>query len=296
MHLHRTAHQRFFTTIGNEVLRDTRLGFCARGILGHLLSLPDGHPVDIRTVTGWTPTEGRVRVAAAMRELERLGYLRREVKQTPEGHLYTDVHLFDTPGGGSSQLTPDAHTPGSGESGGAPYGDHPVKKQAKEPNLPPAPTDEDEQPGREGDDIEETAVSIAVLARVSRAEPRLSLGHAEAAALAPLVTEWRRRGASDLHIIGALTTGLPAAVYSPAALVADRLRRKMPAERAAATTRYECAGCAAPIPSAGRCLDCQRPDAEPLVRTGNLAQVRTRGAALARAALRGMPIGAMAPA
>ena len=50
--------------MGNEVLRDSRLSFCARGILAYLLSQPDGKRDDIRTLSGRAP-EGRERVASA---------------------------------------------------------------------------------------------------------------------------------------------------------------------------------------------------------------------------------------
>src|SRR5438445_11138628 len=113
MHVHRTARVRFFTTLGNEVLRDNRLSFCARGILGHLLSLPDGQRGDIRTLAERTP-EGRERVACALRELERFGYLKRAVRRTPQGRLYTEVDVFDTPGGPFSQVPPETGSPGSG--------------------------------------------------------------------------------------------------------------------------------------------------------------------------------------
>jgi hypothetical protein len=296
MHLHRTARMRYFTVLGNEVLRDNRLSFCARGILGYLLSLPDGQRTDIRALTDRTP-EGRERVASALRELEALGYLRRTVKRTPEGRLFTDVDVYDTPGGASSQVTPGSEPPGSGDAACAADGDHPVKKQDEEPTLPPAGPPDDPEPGRAGHGSpEDTAHSLAVLARLARAEPRLSLGHGEAAALAPLVTQWCRRGVSDPHIITSLTSGLPATVHSPAALVADRLRRKLPAQRTPARPRFECEQCRAPVPTAGVCLGCRRPELSESRCGIDFADVRSRGAALARSVLRGasVPVGPIA--
>jgi hypothetical protein len=101
MRIHRTAHTRFFTTLGNEVLRDNRLSFCARGLLAHLMSLPDGHRDDIRSRAERTP-EGRERIASALRELERFGYLRRTVRHTTQGRIYTEVDVYDTPNRPSS--------------------------------------------------------------------------------------------------------------------------------------------------------------------------------------------------
>jgi hypothetical protein len=107
MRIHRNAHTHFYTPIDNGVLRDPRLSYCARGIVGYLLSLPDGQRVDIRLLTDGTP-EGRGRVASAMRELERLGYLSRKVKHTRDGNLFTDVEVFETPPDASAQAAPDA--------------------------------------------------------------------------------------------------------------------------------------------------------------------------------------------
>ncbi|MBS2966317.1 helix-turn-helix domain-containing protein [Actinocrinis puniceicyclus] len=295
MRIHRSAHQRFFTTLGNEVLRDNRLSFCARGILSHLLSLPNGQRGDIRTLADRTP-EGRERVASALRELERFGYLRRAVKRTAEGRIYTEVDVFDAPGEPSSQAAPNTVIPGSGALAASANGDHLVKEQDEEPTLP-APPAHDADVGREGDGDVETRASAELLARVARAEPKLSMGRGEALRLAPLVTEWRRRGASDLHVIGSLTAGLPRGeVYHPVRFVETRLRSKLPAERSVAPSRLECDGCAVPVLVPGLCRTCR--DVEPAgIRAGaDFAQVRARGGAMARAALRGLSIDAVMPA
>lgn len=295
MRIHRSARTRFFTTIGNDVLRDNRLSFCARGVLGHLLSLPDGQPGDILTLTARTP-EGRKRVSTALAELERLGYLTRKVKRNAQGRLYTEVDVFDTPGGTALQATPHADLPDAGREVVSPDGDHPVNERKKEPTHPTPPA-EDELQGREGDVDQETRASAELLARVARTEPRLLLGRREALRLAPLVTEWRRRGTSDLHVVGALTAGLPSGgVHHPARFLETRLRTKMPAEPTTAPARPECDACRTPVPVVGSCRSCRdvKP-AGPRALT-DFAQVRTRGVALARAALRGLAIDDTAPA
>ncbi|MGH3629868.1 MAG: helix-turn-helix domain-containing protein [Sciscionella sp.] len=295
MHIHRSAHLRFFTTLGNEVLRDSRLSFCARGILGHLLSLPDGQRGDIRTLTERTP-EGRERVASALRELEHFGYLKRVLKRTPQGQIYTEVGVFDTPDGSSSQVTPKAGFPGSGELGASSDGDHPVNERDEKPTHP-APLTKDPESGREGDCDEETKTSAALLARIARDEPTLSLGRRDALHLASLVTEWRRRGASDLHVIGALTAGLPSAgVYHPARFLETRLRTKMPTARRVASAPLECDACRAPVVASGSCRPCREPGPVEGRAVGDFAQMRSRGAAMARAALRGLSIDAVMPA
>jgi hypothetical protein len=294
MRIHRSARTRFFTTLGNEVLRDNRLSFCARGILGHLLSLPDGQRGDIRTLADRTP-EGRERVASALRELETFGYLKREVKRTAEGRVYTEVDVFDTPGGLSVQVAPNPELPGSGGLDASSDGDHHLKERDEEP-IHPAPPAEGVEVGREGAGDEETEASANLLARVARTESKLSLGRGEALRLAPLVTEWRRRGASDLHVINALTAGLPrGGVHHPARFIETRLRSKMPAERIVVPSRLECDECGVPVAAVGLCQSCQQADPADSRPTTDFAQVRSRGAALARAALRGLSIDAVAP-
>jgi hypothetical protein len=295
MRIHRSARTRQFTVLGNEVLRDGRLSFCARGILAHLLSQHDGKREDIRKLTERTP-EGRERVASAMRELERFGYLKRTKKRTPEGQIYTEVDVFDAPEDSSPQVAPDDDFPGSGGAAPGPNGDHPVNDGGEQPTHPALPV-ENAEAGRAGDSDEETDASAALLARIGRSEPKLSIGQVEALRLAPLVTEWRRRGASDLHVIGALTAGLPSGgVYHPVRFLESRLRSKMPAERRIAPPRLECDECGVPVLAPGRCRSCR--DAEP-GKAGaetDFAQVRSRGAAMARAALRGLSLDSVMPA
>ncbi|WP_194924386.1 helix-turn-helix domain-containing protein [Catenulispora pinisilvae] len=294
MRIHRSARVRFFTTLGNEVLRDSRLSFCARGILAYLLSQPDGKRDDIRTLAERTP-EGRERVASAMRELERHGYLKRTKKRTSEGHIYTEVEVFDGPGGPSSQLSPETELPASGGPTTGPDGDQPVKDRGKEPTHP-APSAEDGEDGREGECDEETRASVELLARVARTEPQLSVGRADVVRLAPLVTEWRRRGASELHVVGSLTSGLPrAGVYHPARFIETRLIAKMPVERCAAPEQLECGGCGIPVPAAGLCRSCR--EARPTeVGAATEDHVLARGVAMARAALRGLSLDVGKPA
>ncbi|MER5225741.1 hypothetical protein ABT032_36280 [Streptomyces flaveus] len=90
-----------------------------------------------------------------------------------------------------------------------------------------------------------------LLAALGRATPALSLSAKACADLAPLLTEWFARGATDEHVLQALTAGLPTPVHSPAALVRNRLASKLPPEPTPAAARpplrvLECAKCGAP--------------------------------------------------
>jgi len=72
-----------FCQISNAALRDTRLSYCARGILAMVMT----HSDEWKTSTDWlrenTQSEGKVAIGNAIKELKAAGYL----KITP---LYTD--------------------------------------------------------------------------------------------------------------------------------------------------------------------------------------------------------------
>ncbi|MEU9284097.1 hypothetical protein AB0D57_05065 [Streptomyces sp. NPDC048275] len=132
-----------------------------------------------------------------------------------------------------------------------------------------------------------------LLAALGRTTPALSLSHAACAELAPLLTEWFARGATDDQVLQSLTAGLPLPVHSPAALIRNRLTTKLPPEPVRDIPRpplrvLECAKCGVPgrpetLPG-GVCGPCRgepapRPSA-PLTSSA----VRTHAAA-ARAAM-----------
>lgn len=68
--------------------------------------------------------------------------------------------------------------------------------------------------------------------------------------LAPLLTEWFARGATDDGVVRALTDGLPTPVHHPASLVRARLTSKLPPEPVRETRPplrvLECAKCGGP--------------------------------------------------
>ncbi|MFJ2828957.1 hypothetical protein ACIPC1_15485 [Streptomyces sp. NPDC087263] len=239
MRIHRTTPTRAFSVFANALLRDRSISWCAVGVLTYLLSLPNGARATIRTLAEQRK-EGRARIAAALHELEESRYLRRVLHKNPEsGQLFTVYEVFDTP----YDDEPPSGEPekiqnlASGESESAASGPLPSgeKTREQEPPSPPTsesaaeptltPTSESAPPPQS----ERTALAAKLLGSLGRAEPRLALGAAEALRLAPLVEEWWERGASSAAVRAALTQGLPSPVYSPRALLEDRLRRKRPA-------------------------------------------------------------------
>ncbi|MBT2446838.1 helix-turn-helix domain-containing protein [Streptomyces sp. ISL-43] len=306
MRIHISPRKRAFTVLGNEVLRDRRLSFTARGILGYLLSLPDGSREDVRTLADKHPGVGRRGVAKAVDELVRYGYyLRRTVRDPETGHVRTETFVSDTPQseawphpdqaaphpapGNDPALTPESdpdQDPGTGEredgeTGASPLG---TKTTGEEPSLP--------------EPVKLTAASgrgASLLARLATYEPRLALSVNETLVLAPLAEQWLAHGVSELEARSLLTDGLPRFVYSARALLADRLGRKLPAPRirkdpaAPAAPPAECGFCHDPLPTPDTpCRSCAGPRTAPSTALPTPAEVATL-ADIARRALRGMP-------
>ncbi|AXE86788.1 hypothetical protein [Streptomyces sp. Go-475] len=102
-----------------------------------------------------------------------------------------------------------------------------------------------------------------LLAALGRTAPVLSLSESDCATLAPLVTDWFQRGASEDDVLRALTAGLPTPVHHPASLVRNRLTSKLPPppDPRPPLRVLECANCGAPgrpesLPG-GRCSACR---------------------------------------
>lgn len=79
-----------YEVIPHSVLRDSRLSYRARGLLGYLLSLPPVWKVAIERLADESPREAREAVQTAVAELETVGYLWRWRDQDERG--YWRVH------------------------------------------------------------------------------------------------------------------------------------------------------------------------------------------------------------
>lgn len=261
MRVHRTTPEPGYTPFQNWVLQDERLSFGARGLLVYLVSLEDGTRVDIKTLAAEHP-DGQRAIAGFMRELVKYGYMiRRRIRDVETYEIKTTIDVFDLPQTPvkdlemvmSDQLTSGAEGASFGVSSEPPTGE-------KNGENPPEPLPMDlpeDGGGGESSMPEEHAASAALLTRIGRLEPRLALGVLEMLPLLPLVTEWRLRGATDAHVVTALTMGLPRVIYQPVSLLRSRLERKMPSAVAVRppVVYEECPECRRP--SRGLCWECR---------------------------------------
>ncbi|MFE7807710.1 hypothetical protein ACFU51_24190 [Streptomyces sp. NPDC057430] len=90
-------HTTRFTVIGNHLAQHAELSLLAIGLAVHIQSLPGGAAIDIRTLAARFP-EGKARIAAALRELEAHGYLRRTCERTASGRIVTRTVSCNRPG------------------------------------------------------------------------------------------------------------------------------------------------------------------------------------------------------
>lgn len=88
---------RHFTQLRNDVLRDNRLSFRARGVLAAILSRPDDWRTTSEALAAESPSDGRDAIRSSLKELEVLGYLRYAKLRGADGRLATVVYVYDEP-------------------------------------------------------------------------------------------------------------------------------------------------------------------------------------------------------
>lgn len=144
-----TSH---FTTIRNDVLRDERLSYRARGVLVSILSRPDNWRIS-RDRLAREGKEGRDAVNTALNELTEFGYIKRQKTQREDGTFSTELVVYDQPENWESTETEafsaDFQAPTTGKpTTGKPTVGKPVANRntvtKKREELSPSSNDEDQ--------------------------------------------------------------------------------------------------------------------------------------------------------
>lgn len=214
-----TRHTTRFTVIGNHLTQHPELSLLAIGLGCHIQSLPAGARADIKTLAARFP-EGATRIAAALRELEAHGYLRRERERTPAGRIVTRTTSCNQPHAPRqhSHSPAPAQTP-SPETGGRPDS-HPLRKQPRP--LPAVP-----HPAYPAPALLHQATGL--LSDLHHHDPRLLLTASDTTHLAPGVAAWLERDVAPAAVLHALTHDLPPEdPRRPAALLSHRLTALLP--------------------------------------------------------------------
>jgi len=238
-----SRHTTRFTVIGNHLAQHRELSALAIGLGVHIQSLPAGSRADINTLAARFP-EGRTRIAAALRELETHGYLRRERHRVPDGRIITRTISCNQPGGRRDHTEP--HAPPKA----------PVPRRERAPRKPhPAVP----RPAYPTPALLQTATDL--LADLRRHSPGLLLSACDTAHLAPGVAARLERDVTLTAVRHALTADLPPeGLRRPAALLAHRLTAQLPPPPPPVRHPLQnCDNCdrAFRSPTPGRCHDCR---------------------------------------
>ncbi|MFJ9560136.1 helix-turn-helix domain-containing protein [Streptomyces fuscichromogenes] len=264
-----TRHTSHFVVIGNDLAQHPDLSGLAVGIGVHIQSLPTGAKVDIRTLAERLK-EGRTRIAAALRELEAVGFLRREHVRLSDGRIITRTVFCNRPGHRTAPAeTPDrpaGHTAAETTDRPAQPARHTAAaadKPSPRKRLPAVPRPSNTSPAL-------LQAALDILARLHRRDPRLLLSTADAEHLAQGVAAWLERDIAPAAVRDALAANLPAEpLIRPAAFLAHRLAAQLPPPppfrppaAPAPQPRHpfqNCDGCDRPFRAAapGRCRDCR---------------------------------------
>ncbi|MFJ5561470.1 helix-turn-helix domain-containing protein [Streptomyces sp. NPDC093250] len=209
-----TRHTTRFVVIGNHLTQHKELSLLAIGLGCHIQSLPTGTPADIKSLAARFK-EGTTRIAAALRELEAHGYLRRERVRTSTGRIVTRTISCNQPGH-RREHPPTPQTRQTRER-------TPQLRPRPRKALPAVP-----QPTRAAAAaLHQQATDL--LTGLRRHDPRLLLSTADTEHLAPGVIAWLEREVTPTAVRQALTTDLPDdPLRRPAALLAHRLAAQLP--------------------------------------------------------------------
>lgn len=131
-----------FLILRNDVARDKRLSYLARGLLAAILSRPDNWTVSAERLAAETDAnEGIKSIRRALRELETVGYLvRRRVKDATTGRFSWEQTIYDTARNGCPSLSISPKP----SDGNPPDGEGPSKEE------PRRRTEEEDEQSRVG--------------------------------------------------------------------------------------------------------------------------------------------------
>ncbi|AOR32828.1 hypothetical protein BFF78_18720 [Streptomyces fodineus] len=278
----RTYQSGQYVVVGNHLAQHRELSLTAIGLATHILSVPEGTPVDIRSLADRFP-EGRDRIASALRELEAHGYLARVREHTESGRLVTRTYVHHAPVPDRAAAVAPLRVAGRP----APTTGTRDRRPEAGTEVTGTPREDDQAPHRDAPEPEagrkergprdrRHARAVALLAGLRRTDERLTLSQRQVDRLAPAVAAWFAVGITEAAVHRALSAGLPEDMPHPAGVLAYRLRAMLPVPLPARRTPppttgvatgparrsdplQNCDGCdrAFRSPHPGRCRECR---------------------------------------
>ncbi|MFB7214485.1 helix-turn-helix domain-containing protein [Streptomyces sp. NPDC056255] len=261
-----TQHTSRFTVVGNHLAQHSELSLTAIGLATHIQSLPAGARIGIKHLVERFP-ESETRIAAALRELEAHGYLKRTRERLPSGRVVTRTVSYNQPVAGATpggvpkprpqprqqpvpqtrtrpqqsqqqrqQPQPQPRPVRPAPEAPAPEAPAPApmpRPEADKPAPAPAPVSipvppRPSLPRPQVHDLDRHRTALDLLADLRRHEPRLLLGEADICRLAPAVATWFERDAHPDVVRRTLVADLPEPLTRPAGLLAHRLTALLP--------------------------------------------------------------------
>ncbi|HEY9437259.1 MAG TPA: helix-turn-helix domain-containing protein, partial [Streptomyces sp.] len=192
-------HVAGFTIIGNHLAQHRGLSLVAIGLAAHIQSLPAGARIGIKVLAARFP-ESETRIAAALRELEAAGYLRRSRERLPNGRIVTRTVSYNQPGATAPQSPARRSEPAPPRPVPPPPAEPP--QYAPLPTAPQAPvrvpttrrvtTPPLPQPQSSTPELHHRAATL--LADLRRHAPQLVLSENDIRTLTPGIVTWLERG------------------------------------------------------------------------------------------------------
>ncbi|MFH8378172.1 hypothetical protein ACH4A7_32145 [Streptomyces cyaneofuscatus] len=289
-------HTDRFTVVGNHLAQHAGLSTTAVGLAVRIQSLPQGTEIGIKALAARL-SEGEKLIAAALRELEAHGYLRRARTRLTNGRVVTRTVFCNQPtallrnrvGATRPQrppappqapALPDVQQEQAPEApdvrqeqapeASAPQDHAPFVALVQPPTAPRQPSPPLPQPRELTAELDRAAT--ALLSDLRRHASQLVLSESDVRQLAPAVAAWLERDTHPDTIRHTLTNDLPQPLRHPAKLLKHRLTVLLPPPlpgaddlaaparpRIAVTPFQTCDGCerAFRAPTPGHCRDCR---------------------------------------
>lgn len=227
-----------YSIISNRLSQHRDMSLLAIGLGTHIQSLPAGRRIGIKALAANFP-ESEVRIAAALRELEHHGFLRRTRERGRGGRFVMRTESYNHPEAvrraGAAPAATSAPAPAPAL---APDPEPPVREAAltpvpePAPRLVPPPTAPKPPPPPLPVPSKRSAAlfgeAARLLAGLQATAPLFVLSEADVERLAPGVAAWLERGMRPDAVRGALTDDPPVPLRHPAKLVRHRLIALLP--------------------------------------------------------------------
>ncbi|MFJ1776140.1 hypothetical protein ACIOKA_05325 [Streptomyces anulatus] len=256
-----------YSIISNRLSQHRDMSLLAIGLGTHIQSLPAGRRIGVKALAAIFP-ESEARIAAALRELERHGFLRRIRERVQGGRVATRTESYNHPEAAARRAVPQLVRVPKPVQEQVP---EPVPVSASEPVVvrepapaPPAPAPDPAPrlvpsaaapkppppplpfPRRPSAPLFDEAARL--LAGLQVSAPLFALSEVDVERLTPGVAAWLERGVRPDAVRVALTDDPPVPLRHPAKLVRHRLVALLPPPVPAAV----------PVVPLQNCDDCDR--------------------------------------